>query len=108
VLVVPPQHGTICYRLESSPIRYNSDPDRKYCVGKSVISKVLYYRSDDKYVGSDSFEYDAVFMSGISSVVDTRLSIIPANHPHADGPDSPAIPKSQAGEQALKCVEPLS
>jgi hypothetical protein len=73
-----------------------------------VISKNLYYRPNHNYVGTDRFEYQAVFMTRISSVVDTNLTIIPAKYPQAEGSDSAAITKLQPTGPVSKCAEPLS
>lgn len=106
--VIPPQHGTICYRIETNPVRFNNVPGREKCIGNQVISKVLYYRPSDNYVGIDNFEYQAVFMNVISSIVDTKLTIIPTAHPQAEGPDSVAITKLQSRGLVSKCAAPVS
>ena len=108
LIVIPPQHGTICYRIEALAIRFNSDPDREKCIGRSVISKVLYYRPNDNYVGIDKVEYQAGFVPLIASIVDVNLTIIPAIHPQAGGSDSAAIAKSQSTGPVSKCAEPVS
>jgi hypothetical protein len=108
LIVIPPQHGTICYRIEALTIRFNSAPDREKCIGGSAISKVQYYRPNGNYVGIDKFEYQAVFMSRISGIVDVNLTIIPANDPQAEGSESAAMAKFQSTGPVSKCAEPVS
>ena len=60
VLVKPPLHGTVCFRVESSPLKFTLKAGETSCIGAYVLGSVVYYRPTRGYTGPDAFQYALV------------------------------------------------
>lgn len=56
-LVKRPQHGSLLPRIESRKIPGIREGTARHCVGKTVKTTVLYYRSKKNFKGRDFFSY---------------------------------------------------
>jgi hypothetical protein len=106
-LLTLPQHGEVCYRYESLKVSLATGAGREKCVGRFIMANVIYYQSNDDYIGVDVFQYKALDWSDVVAIVDVNVTIAP--RPAGAAGTSPL--RSISGESVgrmPKCADPAS
>jgi len=75
LLIKPPDHGVVCYRIEEFEVAQDSFPDRA-CVGRRVSGVNIIYLAHPGYSGPDSLRYDTVSSRGRDQT-SVRLTVLP-------------------------------
>jgi hypothetical protein len=98
---LPPKHGVVCTRIETSPmigLAFSSDPYR--CSTHTAPHLRVYYRSFADYAGSDSFRYDVDYTNGNRLINDVDVTI-------ERGPFAPSATQTPASEDGASTSGPV-
>jgi len=80
----PPDHGTICFRVNDIKINEAIVGNLKHCVGRNIRGVTVVYLPRWKYIGLDDARYTVVFPQARHSVY-VDLTVLP------DRPGSPSV-----------------
>jgi hypothetical protein len=75
LLMKPPDHGVVCYRIEEFEVAEDSGRDQA-CIGRRVSGVNLFYLARPGYSGPDSLRYDTISSRGREQV-SVRLTVLP-------------------------------
>ena len=79
-VVEPPQHGTICFRMEKVPLKAGLGQGAK-CLGQEAMIWTVYYRPSGPYVGQDSFKYSTIVARKEIAINTADITITNADSP---------------------------
>ena len=109
LLVKPPRHGIVCYRIEDFEVATDSGQDRA-CIGRQVRGISIFYLARAGYSGPDSLRYEEISRRGRGRV-SVRVSVLPG---HSNASTAPASVDDSSLEPAMSagpipaCVVPVS
>jgi hypothetical protein len=75
LLIKPPDHGVVCYRIEKFEVAQDSFTDQA-CVGRRVSGVNIFYLAHPGYTGPDSLRYATVSSRGRDQT-SVRLTVLP-------------------------------
>jgi len=75
LLIKPPDHGIVCYRIEEFEVAQDSFTDQA-CVGRRVSGVNIFYLAHPGYDGPDSLRYDTISSRG-REPVSVSLTVLP-------------------------------
>jgi hypothetical protein len=109
LLMKPPEHGVVCYRIEDFEVAGDSGRDRG-CVGRWVRGISVFYLARPGYSGPDSLQYEAINHRGRERV-SVRVRVLPD---HSNASTASASVDGSSRESAVSigpippCVVPVS
>jgi hypothetical protein len=108
LLIKPPDHGVVCYRIEEFEVAQDSFTDQA-CVGRRVSGVNIFYLAHPGYTGPDSLRYDTVSSRGRNQT-SVRLSVLPDTRaPSARiGTKRPPDESPTLSGSVPKCAAPVS
>ena len=106
LLMKPPEHGVVCYRIEDFEVASDSGSDRA-CIGRWVRGISIFYLARPGYSGPDSLRYEAITDRRRDRVA-VRVRVLPGFGNDAASPNaSPPEPAMSLGPIPA-CVGPVS
>jgi hypothetical protein len=108
LLMKPPDHGGVCYRIEEFEVAEDSASDQA-CVGRRVSGVNLFYLAHPGYTGPDSLRYDTVSSRGRDQVF-VRLTVLPDTRLSSAriGAKDPPDELPMLSGSVPKCAAPVS
>jgi hypothetical protein len=107
----PPDHGTICFRVNDIKINEAIVGNLKHCVGRNIRGVAVVYLPRWKYIGPDHVRYTVVFPQARHSVY-VDLTVLPdrSGSPSAAPADisTPAAESSQSPGPIPACTALVS
>jgi hypothetical protein len=70
-----PEHGTVEFSTAEGFSSYKEDSKYAKCNDKKVLGGYVYYKSEDGYVGPDSFAIIAMYPTGLAREVRYKLVV---------------------------------
>jgi len=71
----PPQHGQVFVEQGTAFADFASDNPRHICNGKEVPATVIYYTSENGYIGADAVKFERIGIAGAYQVHDFTINV---------------------------------
>ena len=107
VIVVPPDHGSICARDCVATAKRNLVGEEQTCIGKRIKGLQVIYRPASNYSGPDRVDY-VIQLPKNPINVHVNIEVRPGDAAPTSGLGEESIAPGMAGETIVACVPLMS